>query len=84
MEPASPGRLSFRASAFASAPDVSELPPRIRCPLRAGAHHLVRAGGNYYITEARQTDGAVLRPDGAMRGGLHVGSCIRVYAALGA
>lgn len=38
MESASPGRLSFHASTFASVPDVSELPPRIRCPLRAGAH----------------------------------------------
>lgn len=28
MEPASPGRLLFRASAFASAPDVSEHPPQ--------------------------------------------------------
>lgn len=58
MEPASPGRLLFRASTFASAPDVSEHPPRIRYPLRAGGQHLVRTGGNGYITEARRLDGA--------------------------
>lgn len=52
MEPASPDRLSFRASVFASAPDVSELPPSIRFPRRAGGEHLVRAGGNRHITEA--------------------------------
>nr|CUV27133.1 protein of unknown function [Ralstonia solanacearum] len=69
MEPASPGRLSFRASTFASAPDVSELPPRIRYPLRAGAHHLVRAGGNRYITEAHRLDGAALLSGGVTLGG---------------
>lgn len=69
MEPASPGRLLFRASAFASAPDVSEHPPRIRYPLHAGGQHLVRAGGNGYITEAHRLDGAVRLPGGIARGG---------------
>ncbi len=69
MEPASPGRLLFRASAFASAPDISEHPPRIRYPLRAGGQHLVRSGGNGYITEAHRLDGAARLPGGIARGG---------------
>lgn len=64
-----PADFSFRASAFASAPDVSELPPRIRYPLRAGACHLVRAGGNRYITEAHRLYGAALLSGGVALGG---------------
>jgi hypothetical protein len=52
---ASPDRLALRASVFASPPDFSELPPRIRYPLRAGGQHLVRSGGNDNITEARHS-----------------------------
>ena len=81
MEPASPDRLSFHASAFASAP-ISQNFPQNRFPRRAGGRHLVHAGGNYHITEAHQWDGAVLRPGGMARGGWHAGSCITVYVSL--
>lgn len=71
MEPASPGRLSFHASAFASVPDVSELPPRIRYPLRAGAR-TSPAQAAMTTSPKPILDGAAPLSGGIPRGGQHV------------
>lgn len=72
MEPASPGRLSFHASAFASVPDVSELPPQNPVSPARWCSYLARAGGNGHITEAHLLDGAAPLSGGIPRGGQHV------------
>jgi len=83
MEPASPGRLSFHASAFASVPDVSELPPRIRCPLRAGAR---TSPAQAAMTTSPKPISWMGRPHCSAAfcaADSMLASCIKVYAARG-